>query len=527
MQGAGVRGAGRNIRTQMRKKQRNWILLIIAIPAVTLAIFLRPSLFNLQLSLAEISKNDKFQLEAGGFAGGTTETEGNKFQVPTATISDISATEPRTIGNSISVTPGLVSVITKGTEEVIVNPFDIEAVFAKTDPMGATLTPATWQQDNDPYFYWTVYGTHEGIVGYSFALDIAPDETIDIQVDSYPYASDSMADGHHTFHVMAQNTAGNWGKEGSFEIWVDASGPQVVSFSPGNKALLNTDRPTLAINIKDDNSGVDSSSIVLKVNGTTVTHQYDPSQNQVSYIPSIPLSDGLNTLRFDVKDWVGNVMTTLVWSFTVDTTPPTGQIVINHDDPQSNSIQVRLDLSAEDITTSVKEMMISNRADFGGGQWESYSIFKYPWSLDPISGIRTIYVKFKDEAGNESLAYSDSIELTILAPDTLITSGPGGVIEQTGAVFAYMALETNCQFQYKIDTGPWSSWTTQTTITLTDVKEGNHYFQVKAGKDVDGNGQIDLDEEDPTPASRTWTVSVTKGTAILEPEQPIKFWYME
>ena len=314
-----------------------------------------------------------------------------------------------------------------------------------------------------------------------------------------------------------------------FEIWIDSAAPSVISFSPGNKALLNAAAPQIRIDLKDEASGIDSDSVVLKVNRSTVEAPFDAGQGSVTYTPASPLREGSNSIAFDVKDKTGNVTATLVWSFTVDTQPPTGSVVVNNGDESTTSTSVKLALAAQDETTSVKEMMISNQSNFGGGNWESFVTLKESWMLAPISGEQVVYVKFKDEAGNESSAYSDSIQLIIIAPDTAITSGPSGITDQTTAVFTYSASDPGSSFKYQIDGADWSEWVTETRMTLTDLKKGNHYFSVKAGKDVDGDGAIDPDEEDPTPATRSWSVSESGGTEPinLPPEKPVKYWYKE
>ncbi|MBM4402073.1 MAG: carboxypeptidase regulatory-like domain-containing protein [Candidatus Cloacimonetes bacterium] len=70
-------------------------------------------------------------------------------------------------------------------------------------------------------------------------------------------------------------------------------------------------------------------------------------------------------------------------------------------------------------------MMVSNSSDFAGASWETYAISK-SWTLTSGDGSKTVYIKFKDTAGNTSSTYSDSIILdtTSLTPTPTSVSLP-------------------------------------------------------------------------------------------------------
>ena len=68
---------------------------------------------------------------------------------------------------------------------------------------------------------------------------------------------------------------------------------------------------------------------------------------------------------------------------------------------------VGLFLSATDDVSGVGEMLISNDMSFGDAQWEAYATEKNWWV--PDRGTTTVYVKFRDRAGNESLVFSDTV----------------------------------------------------------------------------------------------------------------------
>ena len=92
-----------------------------------------------------------------------------------------------------------------------------------------------------------------------------------------------------------------------------------------------------------------------------------------------------------------------------DTTPPVGSIVIAAGAATTSDINITLTLSASDTTGSVTEMKFSND-NVNWSDSEIYNVEKN-WALSEETGIKTVYVKFKDNADNWSSNYSDSIEL--------------------------------------------------------------------------------------------------------------------
>ena len=68
---------------------------------------------------------------------------------------------------------------------------------------------------------------------------------------------------------------------------------------------------------------------------------------------------------------------------------------------------VGLFLSATDDVSGVGEMLIGNDASFSEARWEAYTTRKDWWV--PDTGTTTVYVKFRDRAGNESSVYSDTV----------------------------------------------------------------------------------------------------------------------
>ncbi|MBI3825774.1 MAG: IPT/TIG domain-containing protein, partial [Candidatus Rokubacteria bacterium] len=100
------------------------------------------------------------------------------------------------------------------------------------------------------------------------------------------------------------------------------------------------------------------------------------------------------------------------------------------------------------------------------------------------------------------------------APDTQITAGPIGTIADPTATFTFTGTDNltpvgSLVFAWRLDGGAWSAYSASTTVTLTNLTQGPHTFDVKA-RDLAGN-------EDASPATRSFTVSFTPAITGLSP----------
>lgn len=105
--------------------------------------------------------------------------------------------------------------------------------------------------------------------------------------------------------------------------------------------------------------------------------------------------------------WNNGATDTSTIKLYVDSTAPTGSISINNGNASTYITRVTLNLSATDTETDVAEMRFANAGGLWSA-WEPYSSSK-SWSLSSGSGSKTVYVQFKNNAGQTSPTYSDSI----------------------------------------------------------------------------------------------------------------------
>ena len=109
-----------------------------------------------------------------------------------------------------------------------------------------------------------------------------------------------------------------------------------------------------------------------------------------------------------------------------DTIPPTGVISINSGSSYTTTRIVTLTLVATDDAGTVSQMQFSNE-HLSYTAPEAYAPIKR-WSLPPGDRGHTVYVRFRDAAGNWSEAASDTIMLDAVAPTVVIVYPKHGML---------------------------------------------------------------------------------------------------
>lgn len=118
---------------------------------------------------------------------------------------------------------------------------------------------------------------------------------------------------------------------------------------------------------------------------------------------------------------------------TIDTTPPTGSVIINNGAEYTNSSTVTLTLTCDDgIGTGCSQMQLSEDNSTWGA-WEAYSSNK-TYTFTNGVGTKTIYVKFQDIAGISSISYPDSIIVDKNRPLGTLSINNGAVFATTSSV---------------------------------------------------------------------------------------------
>ena len=252
----------------------------------------------------------------------------------------------------------------------------------------------------------------------------------------------STGDGTKTVHVQYKDNAGNVGTYTNTDtIILDTAPPSSsVAHSPTYQATLSF---PVSWSGSDATSGVASYDVQFR-DGTGVSWEdwqvstiatstaFAGEEGHTYYFQSRARDDAGN-----VEDYPGGDGDTHT---TVDVTSPSGSVLVNNGAIDTTSTDVTLKPSASDSVSGVSQMSFSN--DGGNySDWESYGSSK-SWTLTSGDGLKTVYVRYKDNAGNISSVCTDTINLdTTVQPEYGLSINEGALF--TNKITVTLTLPAN------------------------------------------------------------------------------------
>jgi hypothetical protein len=320
---------------------------------------------------------------------------------------------------------------------------------------------------------------------------------------SYAYTLPA-GDGAKTVWVQYKDTAGNWSSTSiAKSITLDTVAPTTTCNAVSNQTY--TGNQTFTLSPADATSGVASTFYKLDAgsftSGTSISVTAPASGNAVSH-----------TIQWYSTDGAGNTQATQSVTFNVgpavvDTTPPTGTININSGATYTKVVGVTLNLSASDSGGVTQMRFSTTSASSGFGSALTYAT-SYSYNLPTPDGAKTVWVQYKDTAGNwSSTAISKSITLDTAAPTTgsNVVAGQTYNGNQTFTLSPADATSGIASNWYKLDSGAWTSGTSIAVIAPATgtVSHTIQWYSI----DNAGNTQ--------TTQSRTFTMAPTASTTTL------------
>jgi hypothetical protein len=209
------------------------------------------------------------------------------------------------------------------------------------------------------------------------------------------------------------------------------------------------------------------------------------------------LAQGPHTLEVRAKDTVGNVdATPATRTWTVDTVAPDTTLLTGPSGTVTDT--------TGDFTFSSPDATATFECKIDGGAFVACTT---PFSTPALAdGSHTFTVRAKDLAGNvDATPATRTWTIDTAAPDTTITAGPSGTVNDSTADFTFTSTDATATFECRLDAGAFAACTTPLTTAV--LADGAHTFEVRA-KDPGGN-------VDATPATRTWTVDTAAPDTVL------------
>lgn len=302
---------------------------------------------------------------------------------------------------------------------------------------------------------------------------------------------------------------------------IDSDPPNISNLQPTNLSIVGDAMPAIGASYSDI-SGVDTSSVVLKVDGFDVTTQATVGPLSVSYTPSIPLSEGQHDVHLEVSDESPAQNTAVAaWSFTVDTDvpditnlQPTDQSVISDSTPTISAGYT--DASGIDLASvllEVDSIDITASAAVGVNQ-----VVYVPGPL--AEGTHDVHLEVRDTATPQNTAtmtwwftvdtvppsvYSESPahQLTIPSPMPTISSG---FYDSTGVDVASVVIYLD-----SVD------------VTASATISGEGFTYVPSSPLANGPHQVDLELADtsfpPNSIEHQWSFNVDTTMLDVTPPQ--------
>lgn len=117
----------------------------------------------------------------------------------------------------------------------------------------------------------------------------------------------------------------------------------------------------------------------------------------------------MNSIKYMIKKQYLLFLVIVALFWNIPSVQCASWIYINFNNSETKTRQVGLGLSGPD---GVEKMAISNYVDFRDGNWEPFQSSKN-WYLSFGSGTKSVYVKYRDKSGKETVIFNDTIQLVV------------------------------------------------------------------------------------------------------------------
>lgn len=206
-----------------------------------------------------------------------------------------------------------------------------------------------------------------------------------------------------------------------------------------DSGLEATSTPSITLDIaaEDDWNAVRALKVWGDNDGTLPFFEEDASWQLLPDPPNLNWTlsavDGTKYIYYKFQDAALNENDTAFrLAVSLDTVDPTiTGVIINDGDAYTNSadLLVSLEINADDATSGLQEMRLSNDGVFndtdpevGTERWRPWSPIVPAWTLSSGDGLKTVWVEVRDGVNRESGTATDTITLDLTPPSVVFDS---------------------------------------------------------------------------------------------------------
>ncbi|MEA3558876.1 MAG: right-handed parallel beta-helix repeat-containing protein, partial [Candidatus Thermoplasmatota archaeon] len=269
--------------------------------------------------------------------------------------------------------------------------------------------PGTFITESSIQVKWEASDDQGKIWLYEIRIDNSSWMVIDDRTDQF---FPSLSQGRHDIVLRAYDPSGNFNEMATY-FTVDWCSPTCEVLSPERGEIVASSLVKMEFNISDDISGVLKSQISID-NG----NWSDINMDQMDR--TLMMQDGQHSIRINVEDRAGNTRTTTV-DFTVDTVPPTIEIIQPERNLRTNRSNVLIRWSMFDATSGIENLLMSID---GSIRWIDVTRMSEYGLIDLKDGVHSICFSAVDRALHVTKTW---LNFTVdTRPPKVIDHGPEG-----------------------------------------------------------------------------------------------------
>ncbi|MEW5692277.1 MAG: T9SS type A sorting domain-containing protein [Candidatus Hydrogenedentota bacterium] len=358
------------------------------------------------------------------------------------------------------------------------------------------ISPADGSSTNvvQPVFWYSASSDSSGIKWYILEIDdtssFASINYSGTSVSTSCSPSAEMVNGTYYWRVRVLDIwdQSNLGLDSNVLI-IDTVPPVVYlnSIVINNDALV-TNAETVTLSLLYDNSSIE---MQISDTETFAGASFEPVSLTDTYV--LTSIEGTKALWVRFKDAAGNISNSDSDTIVLDKTPPAGSVILDN----GAAITTSQVVIASITVTETYQMIVSTDGVFDNEEWESKSDTKVI-NYGDTDGVKWVYVRFRDLAGNASDTCSDSITLAV--PPLPVVNLSGTLLDGAKVRLDWLKSASNDVVKYyiysdstqgiinwsiPIDTvsAPTVTWTSDTLLADT--------YYLLGVRAVDNNGYTD------------------------------------